>query len=57
MLEGILGIIHLIVAIWAILSIMKSGATTGAKVLWVLLVLLLPVIGLIIWFVAGPKGT
>ena len=56
MLEGILGILHLIVFIWALLSILKSGASTGAKLLWALLVLLLPLVGLIIWFLAGPKG-
>jgi len=56
MLEGILGILHLIVVIWAVLSILKSGASTGAKLLWSLLVLLLPLVGLIIWFLAGPKG-
>lgn len=56
MFEGILGIIHLIVAIWAILSIWKSGASGGAKLLWTLLVLVLPLIGLIIWYLAGPKA-
>lgn len=56
MLEGIFGLIHLIVVIWAVLSIIKSGASTGSKILWGLLVLVLPLIGLIIWFLAGPKG-
>jgi hypothetical protein len=56
MIEGILGFIHLIVVIWAVLSIVKSGASTGSKILWSLLVLILPLIGLIIWFLAGPKG-
>jgi len=56
MLEGIIGILHIIVVIWAVLSIIKSGATTVAKLLWSLLVLLLPLVGLIIWFLAGPKG-
>lgn len=56
MLEGILGILHLIVAIWAVLNIMKSSVTTGMKALWILLVVLLPVIGLIVWLLAGPKG-
>jgi Phospholipase_D-nuclease N-terminal len=53
---GILGIIILALDIYAILKIVQSGASTGAKVLWILLVLLLPVVGLIIWFFAGPKG-
>lgn len=56
MLEGIFGIIHIIVVIWAVLSILKSGASTGGKILWSLFVLILPVVGLIIWFLAGPKG-
>jgi len=56
MLEGLLGLIHFIVVIWAVLSIVKSGASTGGKILWGLLVLILPLVGLIIWFLAGPKG-
>lgn len=56
MLEGALGILHLVVAIWAILNIMKSGAGTGEKALWILLVVFLPVIGLIVWLLAGPRG-
>lgn len=53
---GILGILHLIVAIWAIVKIIDSGASTVAKVLWILGVLAFPLVGLIVWFVAGPKG-
>ncbi len=53
-MSGILGLLILLADIYAIVKIVQSGATTGAKILWVLLVLILPVIGLIIWFVAGP---
>ena len=53
---GLLGFIVLVMEIWAIISILKSGATTGSQVLWVLLILLLHVVGLIIWWFAGPKG-
>lgn len=56
MFEGILGLLHLLVAIWAILNIFGSGASVIAKILWTLLVLLLPVVGLIIWFLLGPKS-
>ena len=55
MFTGLLGLLHLIVAIWAILSIFKSGASTAEKIVWTLVVLLFPLIGLIIWFLAGPK--
>jgi hypothetical protein len=54
--SGILGLIILIADIWAIVSVIGSGASTGSKVLWVLLILILPVIGFIIWLIAGPRA-
>ncbi|WP_296128382.1 PLDc N-terminal domain-containing protein [Pseudomonas sp. Ga0074129] len=56
-LNGLLGLVILALNIWAIISIIKSGAETGMKVLWVLLIVLLPVIGLVIWALLGPRGT
>jgi len=56
MLGGLLSLIHLIVWIWAAINIWQSTASTLAKVLWTLLVLVAPVIGLIIWFLIGPKS-
>ncbi len=53
---GLVGLIVLALDVWAIVSILGSTAGTGAKVLWVLLVLLLPIIGFIIWLVAGPRS-
>lgn len=53
---GLFGLILLILNIWAIVKIVQSGASTGSKVLWIVIILLLPVIGLIIWFLMGPKG-
>ena len=53
---GVLGLLVLAADIWAIINIFQSGASTGAKVLWILVVLVLPVIGLIIWLLAGPRG-
>ena len=52
----IFGIIILIANIWAIYNILTSGASTMAKVLWTLFVLIAPVIGFIVWFIAGPKN-
>ena len=52
---GLLGLLILIADVWAIVNIFQSPASTGAKVLWTVLVLLLPVLGLIIWFFAGPR--
>jgi hypothetical protein len=54
--SGIGGLIVLVLDIWAIISIIGSGASTGKKVLWVLLVLVLPIVGFIIWFITGPRS-
>lgn len=54
---GLLGLIILALDIWAILKIFDSGATTGAKVLWILAILILPLLGLIIWWLFGPRGS
>ena len=53
---GLLGLIILVLNVWAIVKVIGSGASDGSKVLWVVLILLLPVLGLILWFFLGPKG-
>jgi hypothetical protein len=52
---GIFGLLLLIADVWAILNIFQSAASTGSKALWIVLVLFLPLLGLIIWFFAGPR--
>ncbi|EIJ36446.1 PLDc N-terminal domain-containing protein [Thiothrix nivea] len=52
---GLLGLIVLIIDVWAIIKVIQSGAGTGAKVLWVVLILVLPILGLLLWFLMGPK--
>ena len=37
----------------AIVNIFQSGADTGKKVLWTVLVILLPIVGFILWFFLG----
>lgn len=53
---GVFGLLILIADVWAIINIFSSSASTGSKVLWTVLVLLLPLLGLLIWFFAGPRG-
>ena len=52
---GIFGLLILIADIWAIVNIAQSSASTGHKVLWIVLVVLLPVVGLLIWLLLGPR--
>lgn len=52
--SGILGLLLLIANIFAIYKIVSSSETTGIKVLWIVIVFILPLIGLIAWFLVGP---
>lgn len=53
---GLLGLIWLIIVIWAIVKVAKSSAGGISKLLWILILLFFPVIGLLIWLLLGPKG-
>ena len=54
-IRGIAGLLILAADVWAIINISQSGASTGRKVAWIVLVLVLPVVGLVIWFLLGPR--
>jgi hypothetical protein len=53
--RGVWGLIVLIADVWAIVNIFQSGADTGNKVLWTVLVILLPVVGFLLWYFLGPR--
>lgn len=52
---GIIGLLHLIAFVYALIKIIQSPTTVGMKVLWAAIVLIFPCIGLIVWFFIGPK--
>lgn len=53
---GLLGLIILILDVYAIVEVTQSAATTGLKVFWIVIILLLPILGLILWFLLGPHS-
>jgi hypothetical protein len=53
---GLLGLIILVADIWAIVKIIQGGGSTGSKVLWIVLILILPVLGLLLWLLFGRRG-
>lgn len=55
-MSSIIGLLILILDIFAIIKIIQSSATGTEKILWVLGVLFFPVLGLIVWYFAGPGG-
>jgi hypothetical protein len=52
---GILGLIVLVLDIIAIVDALKSSMDTGKKALWIILILILPVIGMALYFLIGKK--
>lgn len=54
--SGLLGLIILVLNVYAIVKTVQSAATTGTKVAWIVVILLLPVLGLLLWLFLGPKG-
>ena len=54
-MEFIIGLVILVLDIFAIVSVLRSLASVPVKILWTLLILILPVIGLILWLLLGPR--
>ena len=52
---GLFGLLILIADVWAIIKTIQSGASTGSKVLWIVVILILPLLGVILWFLMGPR--
>ncbi len=53
---GLFGLLVLIADIYAIYQVLTSGASTGSKVIWSLVIFFLPILGFIAWLIAGPRG-
>jgi hypothetical protein len=50
----ILWLVVTVLDIIAIVKVLQSGADTGTKLLWILLIILLPLLGMILYFLLGP---
>jgi succinate dehydrogenase/fumarate reductase cytochrome b subunit len=53
--NGLIGVLVLAGDIWAILNIFQSSASNEKKLIWIIAVLLLPVVGLVLWYFLGPR--
>jgi succinate dehydrogenase/fumarate reductase cytochrome b subunit len=53
--NGLLGLLVLAGDIWAIINIVQSSASNEKKLIWIIAVVLLPLLGLILWFFLGPR--
>lgn len=54
--NGLWGLLVLAGDIWAVINIVQSSAPNERKLIWILVVVLLPLLGLILWYFLGPRG-
>ena len=52
---GLLGLVVLVLDIIAIVDLLKSSKDTGKKALWIILILILPIVGMVLYFLIGNK--
>ena len=53
--NGLWGLLVLAGDIWAIMNILQSSASNEKKLIWIIAVVLLPLLGLILWYFLGPR--
>ncbi len=56
MFSGLIMLIIFALDVWAIAQIINSRAETLPKIIWIAVVAILPIVGLIAWFFAGPRS-
>lgn len=52
---GLIGLVILVLDIIAIVDCLKSSLEQGKKILWIVLIIILPLIGMILYFLVGKK--
>ena len=56
-IHSIWGLLVLAADVWAVLQIAQSSASNEKKALWIVLVVVLPLLGLILWYFLGPRSS
>lgn len=54
-MTSLAGLLILVLDVVAIVDVVKSAAPTNQKALWVILILVLPVIGMVLYFLIGKN--
>jgi len=51
---SLFGLVVLVLDVIALVSLLQSAADTATKILWAILIIFLPVLGMILYFLMGP---
>ena len=55
-MRGLLGLVILVLDIIAIVDCVRSKMSVAKKVIWIIVILILPLIGMILYFLLGRKS-
>jgi hypothetical protein len=50
----LLALLVFVLDVIAVVSVLKSSADGGTKLVWIILIILLPFLGMILYFLMGP---
>ncbi|MFW5681214.1 MAG: PLD nuclease N-terminal domain-containing protein [Pseudomonadota bacterium] len=53
---GLLGLIGLVLIVYALFHVIGSQASPLAKALWTVLIIVVPFLGFILWLIFGPRA-
>lgn len=53
---GLLGLLGLVLMVWALLEVAQSRTGGLGKALWIVFLLAAPVVGWLVWFFLGPRS-
>jgi len=53
---GLIGLIGLVLIVYALFHVIGSNASTLAKAIWTVALILFPFIGFIAWLIFGPRS-
>jgi hypothetical protein len=51
-----LGLLALVFNVWALIQLGESRASRSLRALWITVILVLPLLGFMIWLIAGPRS-
>ncbi len=51
---SLFGLVVLVLDIIALIKLLQSGADSGTKILWAILIIFLPILGMVLYFLLGP---
>ena len=54
--NGLWGLLVLAADVWAIINVAQSAVSNEKKLIWIIAIILLPLLGVILWYFLGPRS-